>query len=203
MTSRILSGAWQPKTSSSVIEAHRNLDAGAGAAGEAAFTLFLLSLGVLIVVLHASFHWPLHLPGHHGLEAMSLMMLGRGLTRRPWAATIVAAGAGAATFIPAFAPNDLASSWQYLLIGVTLDAIFRVGAGWRRSALFLATIAALAYAAKPLSKWLLLGSFNFHFGSLRDGLLMPLSAHLAFGFAGGLIGAWMAIATRRAYGDRR
>jgi len=203
MTSRILSGAWQPKTSSSAIEARDARPVARALASDAPLILFLLGLGALAVVLHASFHWPLHLPGHHGLETMALMVFGRGVTRRPWAATMVAAGASIATLIPVLAPNDLAATWQYLLIGVMLDGLFKLGTGWRYNAFFLAAIAALAHAAKPLSKWLLFQSFDLHFGSLRDGLLIPVSTHLAFGFVGGLIGAWMAIATQRAFSDRR
>ena len=206
MTSKILSGAWQPKKSSSAIDRHNGaaatLAGDFGAVTDAPLILFLLLLGVLTVVLHASFHWPLQLPGHHGLEVMALMVFGRGLTKRPWAATAVAAGAGVATLIPVLAPNDLSAGWQYLLIGIVVDGLFRAGAPWRHNALFLAAIAALAHAAKPFSKWLLFQSVDLHFGSLRDGLLIPLSSHLAFGFVGGLIGALMAIATQRALTNR-
>lgn len=38
---------------------------------------FLVALGVLTIVLHETFHYPLKLPGHHGLEGMALLALGR------------------------------------------------------------------------------------------------------------------------------
>ena len=60
--------------------------------------LFLVSLGVAIVLLEQAFRWPLQLPGHHGLEAMALLVLGRLCCTNPWSATLV--GASAAVTAP-------------------------------------------------------------------------------------------------------
>ena len=40
--------------------------------------VFLASLGIAIVLLEQAFRWPLQLPGHHGLEAMALLVWEQG-----------------------------------------------------------------------------------------------------------------------------
>lgn len=148
--------------------------------------VFLVSLGVAIVVLEQAFRWPLQLPGHHGLEAMALLVLGRLSCTNPWSATLV--GASAAVAAPlAGADHGVLMPLFYVLPGMVLDACYRL---WPRLAdrflLFLPLLAALAFATKPVVRVLANQLVGMPFGSLRAGPVYPILTHLMFGFLGAL-----------------
>ncbi len=147
--------------------------------------LFLMALGALTVLLHQTFHYPLRLPGHHGLEAMALLVLGRLSCSSRWAATTVALSA--ATTATAIGGHEPAAFALTLAPGVVLDLALMAFAGWRQHLFVLPLIVAVAHATKPLARWGLAELSGFHFGSLRAGVLYPLSTHLLYGFAGALI----------------
>lgn len=159
-----------------------------GAALTPARLALLAATGVAIVGLEATFRWPLHLPGHHGLEAMALLVFARLACAHPWGATLAAAsaaitatglGAGHGVLTPAF----------YLLPGLALDLGMRGAGRWREAVPVIASLAALAHAGKPVLRWLAGETVGLQFGSLAAGPLYPLLTHLAFGFAGGLTAA--------------
>jgi hypothetical protein len=148
--------------------------------------LFLASLGVGIVLLEQAFRWPLQLPGHHGLEAMALLVLGRLACTSPWSATLV--GASAAVAAPFMgADHGVLMPLFYLLPGMVLDLGYRL---WprlvERTLLFLPLLAALAFASKPVVRVLANQLFGMPFGSLRAGPVYPILTHLMFGFLGAL-----------------
>jgi hypothetical protein len=148
--------------------------------------LFLASLGVVIVALEQAFRWPLQLPGHHGLEAMALLVLGRLSCTNQWSATLVGASAAvAAPFVGA--DHGVLMPLFYVLPGIVLDAGYRL---WPRLTgrflLVLPLIAALAFAAKPAVRVIANLLFGMQFGSLRAGPVYPILTHLLFGFLGGL-----------------
>lgn len=147
--------------------------------------LFLMALGVLTVVLHETFHYPLKMPGHHGLEGMALLVLGRLSCTSRWAATIVAMSA--ATTGAAVGGHDLSGAGLALAPGVTLDLMLMALPAWRQHLFVLPLLVALAHATKPLIRWGLAELSGFHFGSLRAGVLYPVSTHLLYGCAGALI----------------
>jgi hypothetical protein len=148
--------------------------------------LFLASLGVVIVVLEQAFRWPLQLPGHHGLEAMALLVLARLSCTNQWSATLVGASAAVAAPI-AGADHGVLMPLFYVLPGIVLDAGYRL---WPRLTgrflLVLPLLAALAFAAKPAVRVIANQLFGMQFGSLRAGPVYPILTHLLFGFLGGL-----------------
>ncbi|MCG3201026.1 MAG: hypothetical protein NFCOHLIN_00888 [Gammaproteobacteria bacterium] len=188
MKTEAAAGAWSEKKSSS------NIEAGAGAA-QTRQLLLLIGLGAAIPVLHALLHWPLRLPGHHGLEYMALMMFGRTVVSHRWAALTIAASAAATSFIPVFGFNELGMRFSFLLAGVTVDLLYRY-VPWRNPVV-LAAMSALAHATKPLWKWVAASGWNLKFGSMASGLGFPLMTHLCFGFVGGMIGVLLGRATNR------
>lgn len=168
--------------------------AGPLTAGRAAF---LISLGVAIVLLEQAFRWPLQLPGHHGLEAMALLVLGRLSCTNPWSATLVGASAAvAAPFVGA--DHGVLMPLFYVLPGIVLDAGYRL---WPRlvgqALLFLPLVAAVAFAAKPVVRVMANQLFDMPFGSLRAGPVYPLLTHLMFGFLGALAAVLLWRATER------
>lgn len=159
---------------------------------------FLVSLGVAIVALEQAFRLSLQLPGHHGLEAMALLVLGRLSCTSPVSATL--AGSSAAVAAPLIgADHGVLMPLFYVLPGVVLDLGFRL---WPRLAvratLLLPVLAALAWASKPVVRILANQFFGMHFGSLRAGPLYPVVTHLLFGFLGGLAAliVWRVTETR-------
>jgi hypothetical protein len=148
--------------------------------------LFLVSLGIGIVVLEQTFRVGLQLPGHHGLEAMALLVFGRLACTNPWSGSIVGASAAvAAPFVGA--DHGVLMPLFYVLPGVVLDAGYRL---WprlaSRSMLLLPLLAAVAFAGKPVVRVLANAFFGMQFGSLRNGPVYPIVTHLLFGFLGGL-----------------
>ena len=163
-------------------------------AGRAAF---LISLGVAIVLLEQAFRWPLQLPGHHGLEAMALLVFGRLSCTNPWSATLV--GASAAVAAPfAGADHGVLMPLFYVLPGIVLDAGYRL---WPRlvsqALLFLPLVAAVAFASKPVVRVVANQLFGMPFGSLRAGPVYPILTHLMFGFLGALAAVLVWRATER------
>lgn len=159
--------------------------------------LFLASLGIATVVLEQSFHWSLQMPGHHGLEAMALLVLGRLCCTNPWSATLV--GASAAVAAPfAGADHGVLMPLFYVLPGAVLDVGYRLWPRLVRSALLmLPLLAALAFAAKPVVRVLANQLFGMQFGSLRAGPVYPIVTHLLFGFLGALAAVLVWRATER------
>ena len=148
--------------------------------------VFLVSLGIAIVLLEQTFRLGLQLPGHHGLEAMAILVFGRLACTNPWSGSIV--GASAAVAAPmAGADHGALMPLFYVLPGVLLDVGYRF---WPRLAkqtvLFLPLLAAVAYAGKPVVRVLANVFFDMQFGSLRSGPVYPIVTHLLFGFLGGL-----------------
>ena len=161
--------------------------------------LFLASLGLGIVALEQAFRWPLQLPGHHGLEAMALLVLGRLSCTNPWSATLV--GASAAVAAPVFgADHGLLMPLFYIVPGMVIDLACRLRPSIGRSTRMLPVVVALAFTAKPVLRVTANALFGMQFGSLRAGPLYPILTHLLFGFLGALAGVIVWRVTERALG---
>lgn len=156
---------------------------------------FLIAIGLVAVTLHASVHWPLKLPGHHGLEWMSLLLFARTVSTTRWAGATAAVSAAAASILPIWGFHETSIGLSYLLSGVIVDLLFWLL--WPRHVLVSALVAALAHAAKPLWKWAAKVLWGFSFGSVAAGATTPLLTHLMFGFVGGLAGACAGLVLRR------
>lgn len=158
--------------------------------------LWLLSLGVAIAALEQAFRWSLQMPGHHGIEAMALLMLGRLSCSNPWSATIAAAGAALAA--PALgADHGPLMPLFYLLPGAILDLGYRLRPRLDAFLLYLPLVAAVAWGSKPVLRVLANLTLGMQFGSLRAGPIYPIVTHVLFGFVGGLVAVLLWRATVR------
>ncbi len=157
----------------------------------------LAGTGVLAVVVHQAVDLSLKIPGHQGVFWIALVVLARVLSGERWAATVAAAGAAGATLVPMLGVHEVLSGWHYLLTGAVLDVLWRAS-GRSARPLALALIGAVAFATNPVSKWLLVQALGLPYGSVASGVGWPVATHLAFGFAGAMIGAHLALAARRA-----
>lgn len=182
------SGAWSLKRSLSGTELAQRLT------WEEA--LLLAGLGAGAVVLHAAFRWPLHLPGHHGLEWMALLALGRCSSSYRWSASLSSLSASAFSVLPLWGFGDPFVWLIYLLPGLVIDVGFRLGRYWRENIWFLAALGGLAHGTKPLARAALGALSGWPYASLLHGLAYPLGTHILFGFSGGLLGAGLVLAGR-------
>jgi hypothetical protein len=161
--------------------------------------MWLLALGVAVAALETAFRWPLQMPGHHGIEAMALLMLARLSCSTPWSATI--AGASAAVAVPALgADHGPLMPLFYLVPGLVLDLGYRLRPGVNGLVLYLPVVAAIAWTSKPVVRVIANLTMGMQFGSLRSGPVYPILTHLLFGFVGGLVAVLLWRMTERAAG---
>ena len=159
--------------------------------------LFLLLLGVGTVVLPAILRLPLKLPGHHGVEWMALLMIGRTTSRYRWAASVSSAGAGLTALLPIWGSDDPILWLTYLLPGLVIDAGMPLVRRWGESLWSLAVLAGLAHGTKPLLRLAVGAIFGWPYGSLLGGVIYPLALHIVFGAIGGLLGAGIGLLSAR------
>jgi len=150
--------------------------------------LLLLGSGVLAVVLHRSFDTSLGLPGHHGLEWMALMVIGRASSRFRGAGTLTGIGAALASTVP-FLQGGNPFAWLfYLLPGLVMDFAFHYFPGVTNKVWFMVLLGGLAHVTKPIGQLTMNLITGWPFGSFRYGVLYPFASHLLFGMIGGLVG---------------
>ena len=183
-----MDGKYFPKTKFDAIELVGPLTFGRFA--------FLAGLGAVVIVLEQAFRYPLQLPGHHGLESMALLTLGRLSCTSKWSATIVGTSA-ATTATVAGVDHGALMPLLYLVPALLLDVGFGFSGRARQWVLYLPFVAALAFASKPLMRWIAHLGFGFEFGSLRYGAGFPIVTHMLFGFVGALTAVILFRATVR------
>lgn len=161
----------------------------------------LFGAGVLIAFMHEIFHWPLKMPGHHGLEMMAITMFARCASGNRYAATTTSLGN---VLVSSFFTHEMLIQQAILVLqGLFIDSVYpklkQLQDSQMQSKLKLqiwvactALLAGCAHAIKPLFKWLMQFGVDFHAGSLVNGLAYPLMSHILFGTVGGLAGvlAW-------------
>lgn len=159
--------------------------------------LLLFGSGVLAVVLHRAYDLSLGLPGHHGLEWMALLVMGRAASRFRGAGSLTSIGASLASTLP-FLQGENPFTWLfYLLPGLFMDFAFAIFPEVTRRVWFLMLLGGLAHMTKPVGQLLFNLATGWPFGSFRYGILYPFASHLFFGMIGGLIGALIVLGVNR------
>jgi len=159
--------------------------------------LLLIGSGVTAVVLHRAFDLALGLPGHHGIEWMALLLIGRVSSRFQGAGTLTSVSASLASTLP-FLQGGNPYGWIfYLLPGLVLDLAFRYLPRLTRQLWSLVLLAGLAHVTKPLGQLTINLIAGWPFGSFRFGILYPFAGHLLFGMIGGLLGALVVFGIHR------
>jgi hypothetical protein len=140
------------------------------------------------VVLHRV-DLSLGLPGHHGIEWMALMILGRASSRFRGAGTLTSLGAAFASTLP-FLHGANPFTWLfYLLPGPLMDIAFRYlprfankrstpRSGSVDKLWFLILLGGLAHTTKPLGQLTMNLITGWPLGSFRYGVLYPFASHL-------------------------
>lgn len=152
--------------------------------------LFLFVLGISAIVLRSYLRIPLGIPGRHGLEFMALLMIGRRMSKLPFASIITMLGATTFMFVPFIGIKDPFLPVIYLLMGVVLDVLYFAFRNPANRLAILSLIGGLAYMVIPISRlgvYLFTGVLERSF--IKSGFIIPILSHFAFGVAGALLGA--------------
>jgi hypothetical protein len=159
--------------------------------------LLLIGGGVMAVVLHRALDASLGLPGHHGIEWMAIMILGRASSKYRGAGTITSIGASFASVLP-FLHGDNPFTWfYYLLPGPVMDLAFRYLPRDANKLWFMVLLAGFAHMTKPVGQVIVNLLTGWPIGSFRFGIVYPFASHLFFGMIGGVLGALVVLGINR------
>jgi hypothetical protein len=159
--------------------------------------LLLFGGGALAVVLHRAFDMSLGLPGHHGIEWMALMILGRASSRFRGAGTLTSIGASFVSTLP-FLHGGNPFTWiYYLLPGPVMDLAFRYLPRYADKFWFMVLLGGFAHMTKPIGQVTVNLLTGWPVGSFRFGVVYPFASHLLFGMVGGLLGALVVLGIHR------
>lgn len=160
--------------------------------------LFLFVLGISAIVLRSYLRIPLGIPGRHGLEFMALLMIGRRVSKLPFASVIAMVGATSFMFVPFIGIKDPFLPVIYLLMGVVLDFLYFAFRNPANRLAILSLIGGIAYMVIPISRlgiYLFTGVLERSF--IKSGFIVPILSHFAFGVAGALLGAGLIYSIKR------
>jgi hypothetical protein len=160
--------------------------------------LLLIGGGVMAVVLHRTTDLSLGLPGHHGIEWMAIMILGRASSKFRGAGTLTSIGASFASALP-FLHGDNPFTWIfYLLPGPVMDLAFRYLPRYAGKLWFMVLLGGFAHMTKPIGQLTVNLLTGWPIGSFRFGVVYPFASHILYGMIGGLLGALILYGVRRA-----
>jgi hypothetical protein len=151
--------------------------------------IFLVGLGMIAVVLHARFRMPMQLPGKQGLFFMALILTGKGLSRFPYASSLSGIGAATLLLIPGLGFHDPFMALNYLFLGCLIDIVAGFSSKFTTKAWLVAIICGACWVFIPLFRLAMSSIAVMPLGAFRNGIVYPVSTHLAFGIAGGLVAA--------------
>jgi hypothetical protein len=152
--------------------------------------LLLTGLGMLAITLHARWRFPLNIPGHHGLEFMALLMLGRSFSRFRFASGFSSLGIGILLLFPIFGFRDPLMGFYYTLPGFVLDLLYNAYSNRRHKWLIILLISGLAYFMIPHCRLIVMTVTGYPYASfIKHGTVIPLISFFLFGALGGAIGA--------------
>ncbi len=146
--------------------------------------LWIVGLGVLGVVLHASIRVPMHLPGHHGLEWMALLVLASMTLPHRWAATGVGIAATAFAYLPVWGWHDPLAPLVYLASAMLFDMFCIMLPRRRLRRTLMLCAGGLAFSATGLISFFL----GPHGATAHAVWGLWTLMHFGFGLAGALIG---------------
>ncbi len=151
--------------------------------------LLLIGIGMIAITLHARFRMGFNIPGHHGITFMTMMIMGRSISKMPWASTISAIGVGALLFVPILGFKDPFMAMVFILPGFMLDLLYGSFQKVSNKAWFIALSAGIAYMMIPLIRMVINLTTGFpYFTFVKHGYFIPVLTHLIFGLIGGLTG---------------
>jgi len=140
-------------------------------------------IGAAAVWLHARWRWGINLPGHHGLEFMTLLMASRIHARQRFSSIWFMLGAGLMIAMPLMGFKNPVAAVGYLLPALLLDAGYLLTPRLSRKILWLMILGGGAYLTIPLYRLALSWITSIPYPTaIRYGTpFIPLAGFLLFG----------------------
>jgi len=149
--------------------------------------VLLLGLGVLAVTLHARLRYPLHLPGHHGIEFMALLIFGKKISHFKFSSTVFSIGAGMFLMLPFLGVKDPLAPIVYMLPGLFIDIVYYFIPNLKRRFIVGLIAGGLAYASIPLFRIVMMVFTGYQYKSvIVNGPIIPVIMFFGFGLVGTL-----------------
>ncbi len=158
--------------------------------------LSLLLLGAAVALVHDRLDFALGMPGHHGLEWMTVLLFARFTSRRTWVAIVVAAGAAGTDL--GLAGNLMHAVYKiplYSASALMVDALYIALPRRWHTVPAGALVGLLAHCTRIIIM-ALLALAGVKMGVFRNGFLFPFMTYAGFGLVGGACGALLAQAWR-------
>ncbi len=157
----------------------------------------LLFLGMIAIFAHARFRSGINIPGHHGLEFMALLMVGRAASKIKWASLFFSIGVISLLFIPFLGFKNPIMSFVFLIPGISVDIFYNSIKKYNNKIWFLSLVGGISYGLVPIIR-LLLTEFT---GIIHKSLLLTpvytITTHIIFGTIGSIIGVALIRVTRK------
>lgn len=161
--------------------------------------LVLLALfAALIALSKAVFRMPIHVPGHSGITWMAILLVGRGLVRRPWAGTMLGLVSGILAVAVVGGREGLLLWLKYLAPGAVMDLAALLSGERLDYPLVGILSGAVANTAKLITSLIISLALGIPTGYLALGLGLSATTHIVFGALGGWLGTLVLEALRRA-----
>lgn len=148
--------------------------------------IFLISLGALAVLIHATVKIPMHLPGKQGVLWIAILVSGRYLSKTNAAGTVTGAGAAICSFgLGADAPL----TWFiYLLTGNLIDIVYTYASDIKNKFWLIIIACGILHALKPLLRYAVNIVVPLPLESLTFSFMYPVTTHFIFGMIGAGLG---------------
>lgn len=160
--------------------------------------ILLMLAGSVAIVLHARLRTPINVPGHHGLEFMTILLATRLSSRLKYASSISALGVGIFMLFPVLGFKDPFAWFNYMLPFLALDIIYNNTKSLKFSKMLLIIGAGVAYMMVPLSRLVIALVSGYTYPVfIKHGMISPVFSFFVFGMAGGLLGTGLYIAIRK------
>ena len=151
--------------------------------------ILLLMAGVMAIVLHARLRTPINIPGHHGIEFMTIIIASRLSSKMKWASSISALGIGIFILFPVLGFKDPMMGFNYMLPLFLVDVAYNFIKSDKHKRLIVALAAGFGYMLIPLSRIMLSLTTGYPYSTfLKHGFATPVFTFFFFGLLGGLLG---------------
>jgi uncharacterized membrane protein len=160
--------------------------------------LVVLALFAALVALSkVVLRMPLHVPGHSGITWMAILLVGRGLVRRPWAGTVLGFVSGIIAVAVVGGREGLLLWLKYLAPGAMMDLAALMSREHLGHPFVGAVAGAIVNAAKLVTSLLVSLALGVPTGYLALGLGLSATTHVVFGALGGWLGTLVLRLLRR------
>lgn len=160
-------------------------------------SIFLFFIGLLPIVFHFRSGYNLGIPGHHGMEYMAMIMVGRTVTRSRWASVMMTLGIITALFIPYVGIKNTVTAIVFIMPPFIVDLFYNYIKNWKNNILLLALTGGIAYTILPVYKTIIHFTTGIPYKPILLNPVYPFITHFVFGFAGALLGAGIVLTIKK------